>query len=331
MYQHLLEQVHRSPGSHDDPQGLLYLSCRYLEYLRVKNFSAQTVYGRTKFLRYFRLFCEQLGITQARSVTRAVILNYQSHLYHYRKSNGFPLAAETQHHWLSEVSHFFSYLTKESLILYNPASDLELPRQAYRLPKIILSVPEVETIMNVPEVSTPRGLRDRAILETLYSTGIRRTELCGLNKTDLDFERRLARIEHGKGGKDRFVPIGERALQWIDKYMVEARPRFGCSLAEQALFLNTIGQRISENRLGAQVHALIEKADIGKKGSCHLFRHTFATALLENGCDVRYIQAMLGHANLKTTEIYTHVSIRALQEAHQKYHPARLPLQGQAA
>lgn len=219
----------------------------------------------------------------------------------------------------------FSWLTREGLILYNPASDLEMPRREFRLPKVILNASEVEAIMNVPDLETPGGVKLRAILETLYSSGIRRQELCNLSLGDVDYDRGLLRIEQGKGHKDRFSPVGERALHWIEKYLAEVRPRLLPSMNEPALFINSEGRRITPGRLGSQVGEIIRAAGIGKVGSCHLFRHTFATLLLENGCDVRHVQAMLGHAKLETTAIYTHVSMKALKEAHSRCHPARLP------
>lgn len=314
-----------------DPQGLLYLSGRYIENLRIRNFSGETTYGRAKELRYFREFCEQLGITQARQVTRAVVVNYQSWLFHYRKSDERALAIGTQQHRLSIVTAFFSYLTKEGLVLYNPASDLEMPRKEIRLPRNVLSVNEAEAVLNVPDIETPSGIMFRAILEVLYSTGIRRKELCNLDMNHVDFDKGLVRVEQGKGKKDRFVPIGERALRWTEKYLAEVRPLLCPSMNEQSLFLNTLGLRMNPGRLGSHVHEIICKAQIGKTGSCHLFRHTFATVLLENGCDVRYVQAMLGHANLESTEVYTHVSMRMLKQMHQKFHPAKLPDQQQPA
>lgn len=308
-----------------DPQGLLYLCGRYLEYLRIKHFSEDTVYARAKALKYFRVFCENLGITQAREVTRAVMVNYQSYLFHYRKEDGKALTLGTQHHRISDVVGFFSYLAKESLIMYNPAADLDMPRKEYRLPKAVLSVNEVEAIMSVPDISTPTGIKSRAIIEVFYSTGIRRKEMCNLEMNQIDFDRGLLRVEKGKGRKDRFVPIGERALKWVEKYLVEVRPLLCSSMNEPALFLNTLGYKMNPGRLGSHVHDIIEKAELGKSGSCHLFRHTFATVLLENGCDVRYVQAMLGHSKLETTEIYTHVSMRKIKEMHQRCHPARMP------
>jgi integrase/recombinase XerD len=311
--------------SGEDPQGILYLTGRYLEHLRVRHYSQRTVYRHSWELTWFRRFCEALGITQARQVTRAVILNYQSHLFHYRKGDGTPLTVGTQKAWLGALAAWFSFLTREGLILYNPASDLDMPRKQYRLPKVILSHAEVEAIMSVPDLSTPMGIRDRAILETLYSTGIRRMELCQLDVRHVDLQMQLAHIEHGKGNKPRFVPIGERALQWVEKYLVEVRPRLCPSINDPALFLNTRGVRLSECRLGSAVHEMIRRSGVGKSGGCHLFRHAFATGLLHNGCDLRHIQLMLGHAGLESTQIYTHVSIRQIQEAHRKYHPAQMP------
>jgi integrase/recombinase XerD len=214
---------------------------------------------------------------------------------------------------------------KENLILANPASDLDLPRQGYHLPRTILSVHEVETILNQADVDRPLGVRDRAMMETLYSTGMRRQELINLDRQHVDPERQLLRIEEGKGRKDRIVPIGSRALKWVEKYLVEVRPRLTSSLSQPALFLTPEGERPTVDVLGKLVHGYIDAAGIGKTGSCHLFRHAFATHLLENGCDIRFIQVMLGHAQLSTTAIYTHVSIKELQNAHGRCHPAGLP------
>jgi len=302
----------------------MHLAGHYLDHLRVRNYSQQTIYGVGKMLRYFRNYCGQGGITHTGHVTRAVVLNYQSHLCQYRKSNGTALTIGTQQHWLIAVSSFFSWLVKQELVLYNPASDLEMPRSEFRLPKSIFSASNVEKIMRVPDASKPEGIRDRAVLETFYSTGIRRQELCNLCLCDVDYERGLLRIEQGKGKKDRYVPIGQRAIQWIKKYLHEARKLLRPGPNEQTLFLNMIGVRMKANRLGTRVHQIIRAAKIGKSGSCHIFRHTFATLLLEKGCDVRYVQEMLGHSNMETTAVYTHVAIKTLKKMHSRFHPARL-------
>lgn len=196
-----------------------------------------------------------------------------------------------------------------------------------RLPKHVLTIAEVEQVMRQPKLDEPRGVRDRAIIETLYSTGMRRRELIGLALFDIDRERGTVMIRQGKGKKDRMIPIGERAIAWIDRYQEEVRPDLvvGRDPAHLAtLFLTQTGEPFTPNRLTQLVRGYVEAARLGKSGSCHLFRHTMATLMLENGADIRYIQAMLGHAELSTTQIYTQVSIRRLKEIHTATHPGKV-------
>jgi integrase/recombinase XerD len=165
------------------------------------------------------------------------------------------------------------------------------------------------------------GLRDRAILETFYSTGMRRMELANLAVYNLDMERGTLVVRKGKWRKDRVIPIGERALAWIEKYLAESRPRLVVEPDPGTVFLTGMGQPLTPNRLTQMVGDYVRKAGIPKKGSCHLFRHTMATLMLEGGADVRYIQEMLGHAKLDTTQTYTQVSIRRLKQVHSGTHP----------
>jgi integrase/recombinase XerD len=220
----------------------------------------------------------------------------------------------------------FKWLARENHILYNPASELELPRMERRLPRYILNVGEVEKVLAGADLATPIGIRDRAIMETLYSTGMRRMELIRLHLTDVDSERGTVMIRQGKGKKDRMIPIGDRALAWIIKYRDDVRPALACG-AEVAvsgtLFLTTLGEPLRANGLTRLVRAYVDAACIGKQGACHLFRHTCATLMLEGGADIRFIQALLGHAELTTTQIYTQVGIRTLKEIHTATHPGR--------
>lgn len=207
----------------------------------------------------------------------------------------------------------------------NPAADLELPRLGEQLPKHVLSVKEVEQVLSLPDVKTALGLRDRAILETFYSTGIRRKELIVLQLYDLDRERGVVAVRQGKGRKDRVVPIGARALAWIEQYEQEARPDLiAGGNSGTTLFLNQFGAPFTPNGLTQLVRDYVLAASLGKTGACHLFRHSMASLLLENGTDIRYIQLMLGHVSLDTTQIYTRVSIKKLKEVHDKNHPAKL-------
>lgn len=215
------------------------------------------------------------------------------------------------------VRAFFKWLARENRILYNPASELVLPRIERRLPKHVLSAEEVEAVLAQPDLSEPTGVRDRAMLEVLYSTGIRRAELANLALFDLDAERGTLLVRQGKGKKDRMVPIGERAIAWIGRYTDEVRTRFAPTPDEGVIFLTVDGTPFALGRLTQLARRYVNQAKLGKSGACHLFRHTMATLMLEGGADIRYIQAILGHVRLETTEIYTRVSIRQLQAIHQ--------------
>jgi integrase/recombinase XerD len=296
----------------------------YLEHLRVRNYSPQTIQSQTKQLVIFTRFCEAAQLVRADQVTRKLILEFQNYLHNYQKRRGGGLAASTQRQWLTTVTSFFGWLSRKDALSVNPATDLEMPRTEFRLPRTVLSAREVERILAVPNTDSAFGLRDRAILEVFYSSGIRRNELCRLNLTDIDFDRGVLRVEQGKGRKDRFVPIGSRALLWVERYLTRSRPKLGKIVDSAAMFLGKEGRRVHPGRLASHIHGLVDRARLGKKGSCHLFRHAFATALLENGCDLRHIQAMLGHAKLETTAIYTHLNMHDLKAAHVKYHPAKL-------
>jgi integrase/recombinase XerD len=215
---------------------------------------------------------------------------------------------------------WFRWMTRQNFILHNPASELELPRLGRSLPKNIFSAVEVERIMTLCEIEEPIGLRDRALLEVLYSTGIRRLETIQLKLYDLSLDRGLILV-HGKGKKDRYVPIGERAIAWLQKYVREGRPQLAVEPDDMTVFLTSQGEPFSRDHLTYTVKERVDAAKLGKTGSCHLFRHTMATLMHENGADIRHIQAMLGHEDIKTTQIYTQVAIRALQQIHAATHP----------
>jgi integrase/recombinase XerD len=327
---------HRSPkrivGDPSDPRGFGVLTLAFLEWMRIKNYSERTVGNRESYLRYFIDWCGERGITRPAEVTKAVLERYQRWLYHYRNDKtGLPMSFQSQHVRLVPIRAFFRWCARNNHTLYNPASELEMPRMEKRLPKHVLSASEAETVLNGVDLSTSFGLRDRAILETFYSTGMRRSELASLKLLDLDVERGTIMIRLGKGKKDRMIPIGERALAWIDKYVIEVRPSLSIEPDDGTLFLTNLGEAFSPNRLTQIVREYIDAAALGKRGSCHLFRHTMATLMLEGGADIRFIQQMLGHAELSTTQIYTQVSIRKLKEIHALTHPARLKTQPETA
>src|SRR5271168_3066614 len=296
----------------------------HLQALAIQNYSEHTVRNRLVHIGYFVAWAQEHGLREPIEVTRPVLERYQRHLFHYRKKNGEPLSFRSQHSCLVPLRVWFRWMTRQNHILHNPASELELPRLGRALPKNIFSVQEVERIMQLCEIEEPIGLRDRAILEVLYSTGIRRLEVVRLKLYDLSLDRGLILIRQGKGKKDRYVPIGERAIAWLEKYVREGRPQLAIEPDDMTVFLTAQGERFSRDHLTYAVKERVDAAQLGKTGSCHLFRHTMATLMHENGADIRFIQQMLGHEDIKTTQIYTQVAIRALQQIHAATHPAQL-------
>lgn len=314
-------------GDARDPDSLYHHMLRFSAWQREKNYSERTVENREDALRHFIAWADARGLTRPQEITKPILERYQRHLFLYRKKDGEPLSTRSQHVRTTPLKALFKWLARGNHILYNPASELELPRMERRLPRHILNIGEVEAVLAVPDLATPIGLRDRAILETLYSTGIRRMELINLHLGDVDAERGTVMVRQGKGKKDRMIPIGTRALQWVAKYRDDVRPDMACgsdaSTDGGTLFLTTLGEAFAPNRMTQLVRNYVDAGGTPKRGSCHLFRHTMATLMLENGADIRFIQAMLGHAELSTTQIYTQVSIRALKQIHTATHPGR--------
>ena len=309
-------------------QTLAALADAYLEYLRMHNRTSAAVASCGKDLKPFLCWCEERDLCDPRLITQAMIESYQRWLWAYRKKNGQPLGIATQRGHLGGVRSFFAWLCRQHVLPANPASEIEMPRAEKRLPVSVLSIAEIEAVLSQPDICDPLGIRDRAILECFYSTGIRRSELVRMTIADPNREKRLLHVRHGKGNKQRVVPIGVRALAWLEKYLDDVRPRLLIRPEEQGLFLTGYGEPFNADVLGRKVSSYIKQAGSGHKGGAHLLRHTCATHLLEGGADIRYIQQLLGHANLETTAIYTEVSIIQLQAVHARCHPAeqsRLP------
>jgi integrase/recombinase XerD len=312
----------RPPAVDGDPAGFGVAIGDYLEWLAVRNYSPRTIEDRRKSLGYLAAWLAERGVTRPGEVTLAVLERYQRHLFHYRKPNGAPLAFRTQLGRLVAVRALFRWLVRQHRIGSNPASELELPRVEHRLPKAVLSAGEAEQVLAVPDLGDPLGLRDRAILEVLYSTGMRRAELVGLAVADLDVERGTVIIRQGKGRKDRTLPLGERAGIWVDRYLADVRPQLVVPPDDGWLFLTHRGDSLTPVFLTHMARGYVNASGVGKTGACHLFRHTMATLMLDGGADVRYVQEMLGHASLATTQVYTQVSIARLKAVHAACHPA---------
>ena len=310
----------------DDPlrhNRLLRYMEDHFEWMLVTGYSTDTVRARRNAIRRFIAWCDERGLDDPREITKPILERYQRYLFYYRKEDGAPLTVGMQAQYLAPLKTWFKWLSRQHHILANPAADLDLPKQPKCLPRSVPSVQEVEAILSEADPATAAGLRDRALLETLYATGLRRMELPGVSIYDIDLNRGVLWVRHGKGKRERVVPLGDRAMAWLDKYLIESRPQL---LADDtaALFLTDYGEPVQPHYVADKVKRYMQFANVNKTGSTHLLRHACATHMLEGGADIRYIQEMLGHANLQTTEIYTHVSIDKLIAVHGATHPSRL-------
>jgi integrase/recombinase XerD len=280
-------------------------------------------------MRCFMQWAAERDVTRASEVTRLILEAYQRWLSRYEstsgKNRGRRLSWGVQAERLRSLKGWFQWLTRQNVILHNPASELEMPRPEKRLPVHGLTLSGIERLRAIFNVTDLLGIRDRAMMEMFYATGIRRAELGRLELSDVSAERGTVTVRKGKGKKDRVVPLGPVAAHWCERYTREVRPRLCMDMRTQTLFLSAYGEGFAVDFLTRMVGGWMKAA--GAKGSCHLLRHTCATHMLEGGADIRYVQAQLGHENLETTAIYTQVVIRQLLEVHARCHPAgRLPL-----
>ncbi len=315
---------------------LAALIAAHLTAIEAQGYAASTLDGRRRHLAQFVTWCDARGLSTPEEITPSLLEAYRLWLYHLRlddgSANGRPLTWATQANKLTAVRMLFAWATRSRRIAMNPAAEIERPRLPKRLPRAVLTVSETERVLAQPDLSTALGIRDRAILEVLYSTGIRRMELVGLDCIDIDVERGICFVREGKGKKDRLVPIGERAITWTLRYLDLVRPHLVERAAlrnvlgrdTQALFLSARGTRLRATKLTDRLHQYLVNAKIEKPGSVHIFRHTMATLMHDAGADIRDLQEILGHAQLSTTEIYTHVAIERLKAIHTRTHPAHV-------
>ena len=217
------------------------------------------------------------------------------------------------------VKQFFKYLLSEKVLSEDPTAHIKTPKMKKAIPGVI-SLDDVESILAAPDESTPEGLRDAAMLEILYATGIRVSELIGLKLNDVNFELGFV-VVYGKGSKERVVPIGDKAKDKLLAYLRDSRPALLKGRESKALFVTRRGAGMTRQGFWKIIKAQALRAGVTKKISPHTLRHSFATHLLERGADLRTIQIMLGHSDISTTQIYTHVESERLKEIHKKYHP----------
>jgi integrase/recombinase XerC len=292
----------------------------FIDYLRVeKNSSPHTIQSYQKDL--FQLLdflrgAEELKIKNVNDISHVILRHFLAHL---QKSG---LEKRTIIRKVSALRTFFRFLSRQKYIKTNPTLYLITPKTQTKLPEF-LELTEIDTLLTIPNPDSFIGLRDRAILEVLYTSGIRVSELVGLNLEDIDYFGGVIKVK-GKGRKERLVPFGTGALKVIREYL-KVRDSFiveqGILSAKQVLFLNNKGQRISARSIRRKINYYIKFTGIKKKVSPHTLRHTFATHLLNAGADLRAVQEMLGHVSLSTTQIYTHVTTERLKKVYQKTHP----------
>jgi len=287
---------------------------QFLHYLIVeKGLSRNTIeaysHGLTRFLNHLR----EKGVQEIREVGKFHIRGFLLAL------RGKNLNTKSIVRNLVAIRTFFRFLIQEGVLESNPAEELESPKVAKKLPEI-LTLKEIEQILEQPNLQTPLGTRDRAMLEMLYATGMRVSELTQLPIHQVNLEGGYVLL-YGKGSKERIVPLGIEAMKWVTVYLKTARGILSKGKESPSLFINRSGKGMSRQRLWKSLKDYAQRAGLRKRITPHLLRHSFASHLLERGADLRSVQMMLGHADISTTQIYTHVTGERLKKVHKQYHP----------
>lgn len=294
----------------------------FLEYLKAKGYRQGTIVYTEIYLDNFFSYLKEKEIYQTNNITPTIIEDYKRYTFNLKsKRTKKNLTLRVVFTRLNVVKKYFYFLNQQKYILIDPAKKLSLPKLPNYLPKNILNEQEIKLFLEKPNIKTKVGLRNRAILELFYSTGIRRQELINLNIYDIDEQKRTIRINKGKNQKDRVVPIGKIASIYLEKYLRTVRNKNTKSKIDKALFITIGANRLKPQTLNYTIKKYTKKICREKKVSCHTLRHSCATHMLRGGASLRAIQKMLGHSSLTSTQIYTKISPIDLKEAHRKYHP----------
>jgi len=307
-----------SPGK----DGLFVLIRAFIHHRRVNNYALKSTALAESHLRDFALYCEDRGIADPRALTKDHFLAYLSFLKNdFVPRRGGRLSAYTIHCRFGTLAVFFAHLVKERRLLLNPLAAIDLPTREIPRGRVALTVAEMESLLSRPDLKTLTGLRDRAILEVLYATGIRRGELLGLMLFDVDVSATIMRIRTTKYRAERVVPMGTVAARYLTHYLHEVRSQWCRDPAEKSLFLNDQGIPLCAHELHDLVKMYAERSGIQKKVSPHIIRHSCATHMLEGGADIFSIKEQLGHRKVETTQLYAHVSPANLKDVHRHCHP----------
>jgi integrase/recombinase XerD len=285
----------------------------FLTYLRIeKGLSDNTLHAYRRDMKKFTAFVAKKGL-KIQQVSRGDVVDFLSTLYH----KGLDSRSVARH--LATIRHFFRFLLLEGEVKEDPAATIESPKFRQGLPDF-LTLEEVDRLLAQPDVSDARGLRDKAMIELMYSTGLRVSELCGLRLADVQMEAGCLRCV-GKGNKERLVPIGRRALTVVEEYLQKSRPQILGDGSSQYVFINSHANKVDRITFWKTLGEYGRKAGLRKTLTPHMLRHSFATHLLDHGADLRSVQMMLGHADISTTQIYTHVVEERLKQVYKAHHP----------
>ncbi|HLG19546.1 MAG TPA: site-specific tyrosine recombinase XerD [Bdellovibrionota bacterium] len=286
----------------------------FLESLRTsRGLSPHTVDGYARDILSFAEISQKDACGSPADATRSNIDSFLSHKAREGYSNRSVLRA------ISAIRSFYRFLQQENLVPSTPAEDLRLPRLGRPLPKV-LSADQIRRILEAPDLTKPRGLRDRALLELFYASGLRVSELTAITYENFQLEMGLVRVL-GKGSRERIVPVGDEARHWIERYLQEGRNRMDRGKLQKWLFLSNRGRRMTRQTVWHLLRKYARQVGVTAKLSPHTLRHSFATHLLEGGADLRSVQQMLGHASLSTTQIYTHLSRKHVRDVYRDHHP----------
>lgn len=307
----------------------------YLQHLKLRNLSPLSIRQIEQGIRFFGAWLAQKSIPSLQGVGRDTFERYKAELMASQSHRGTPLHFDTIRGRMLIVQRWFDFLRRRGLLLSNPIADVKPPPRVKRLPRGVMSAEEIAKVMAQPDLKTLVGYRDRTLMEVLYSTGMRAAEVSSIEVQDVSLEKKVARVRKGKGSKERFVPLTTPCCRFLERYLKVVRPELAKGIRPAGnnwlkkyqtggdlLFLSAYGGHLQACWLTQLLRGYLTAAGIDRPMSpVHGFRHTVATHLMESGMDVRYVQVFLGHANINTTQIYTHVERKSMMRQLKSYHP----------
>ena len=311
------------------------LKDRYMAWLVSTGYAETTVKNSHADLEWLLRYLDMRAVSRVADITPELLEAYslwlrdKSNSYHESRTIGLAHVV----HRLTTLKSFCRWLVKEMVVLQDPTEDIEFPSMPARLPRVILTQEEARRVLDAPDLRSPVGYRDKALLELLYATGARTNELLRLRVSDLDYKARSVFIRKGKGNKDRLIVVPPEPMGYAREYAEKVRPRFAKHMRggdDGTLFLNYTGAKVEINAICAIIRRNTKLAGLDKHITALTFRHSIASHLLENGMDIRFIQELLGHEKMSTTQVYTKVTLTGLRKHYNKHHPRERRFRGGA-